>query len=66
MASDAVGLSVLRILAAPVLALTFVVFAALSPYRAPRLAFLADALAEAVVSAYGAVVWGVPLLASWL
>jgi hypothetical protein len=60
------GLSVPRILVAPIPALTFVVFAALSPHRAPRLAFLAAAVAEAAVSASGAIVWGVPLLASWL
>jgi hypothetical protein len=59
------GLSVPRILVAPILALTFMVFAALSPHRAPRLAFLAAAVAEAAVSASGAIVWGVPLLASW-
>jgi hypothetical protein len=60
------GLSVPRILVAPIFALTFVVFAALSPHRAPRLAFLAAAVAEAAVSASGAIVWSVPLLASWL
>jgi hypothetical protein len=60
------GLSVLRILVSPILAITLALFAALSPYRVPRLAFLTAAAAEIGVSAYGAVVWGVPILASWL
>ena len=55
------GLSVLRILVAPLLALTFVVCAAFSPYRLPRLAFLAATLMEAAVSAYAGLVWFLPL-----
>jgi hypothetical protein len=58
------GLSVLRILVAPLLALTFLACAALSPYRFPRLAFLASAAIEAAASAYGGVVWFVPLLST--
>jgi hypothetical protein len=55
------GLSVLRILVAPLLALTFLVCTVLSPYRFPRLAFLAASVMEAAVSAYGGFVWFVPL-----
>jgi hypothetical protein len=54
--------SVLRILVAPLFAITFVVFAVFSPYRAPRVAFLAASAVEVVVSAYGAFVWVAPLL----
>lgn len=56
------GLSVLRILVAPLFALTFLVCAGLSPYRFPRLAFLAVTATEAAVSAYGGLVWFVPLV----
>jgi hypothetical protein len=55
------GLSVLRILVAPLFALTFLVCAVLSQYRVPRLAFLAATVVEAAVSAYGGFVWFVPL-----
>jgi len=55
---------VLRILVAPLLALIALVCAALSPYRFPRVAFLAVTIAEAAVSAYGGFVWFVPLLFS--
>ena len=55
------GLSVLRILVAPLLALTCLVCTVLSPYRFPRLAFLAVTVMEAAVSAYGGFVWFVPL-----
>jgi hypothetical protein len=55
------GLSVLRILLAPLLALTFLVCTVLSPHRFPRLAFLAVTIVEAAVSAYGGFVWFVPL-----
>ena len=55
------GLSVLRILAAPLLALTFLVCTILSPHRSPRFAFLAATLMEAAASAYGGWVWFVPL-----
>ena len=53
--------SVLRILVAPLLALTCFVCTVLSPYRLPRRALLAAAVAEAAVSAYGGLVWFVPL-----
>jgi len=56
-----VGFSVLRILVAPLLALTFLVCTFLSPYRSPRVAFLAASVMEAAVSAYGGSVWFVPL-----
>ena len=55
------ALSVLRILAAPLLALTFLVCAVFSPHRSPRLAFLGATAMEATVSAYGGAVWFVPL-----
>ena len=55
------GFSVLRILVAPLLALTFLVCTFLSPYRSPRVAFLAATVMEAAVSAYGGSVWFVPL-----
>jgi hypothetical protein len=56
------ALSVLRILIAPLLALTFLVSALLSPDRTSRLAFLAATVMEAAVSAYAGIVWFVPLL----
>lgn len=49
--------SVLRILVAPVLALTFLVCAFFSPHRSSRLAFFAATAMEAAVSAYGGFVW---------
>jgi hypothetical protein len=55
------GLSVLRILVAPLLALTFLVCTILSPHRPPRFAFLAATVMEVAVSAYGGFVWFVPL-----
>lgn len=55
------GLSVLRILLAPLLALTLFVCTVLSPYRVPRLAFLVATVMETAVSAYGGLVWFVPL-----
>ena len=55
------GFSVLRILVAPLLALTFLVCTVLSPHRSPRFAFLAATVMEAAVSAYGGFVWFVPL-----
>jgi hypothetical protein len=55
------AVSVLRILIAPLLALTFLVSTALSPYRIARLAFLAATVMEAAVTAYAVVVWFVPL-----
>jgi hypothetical protein len=54
------GLSVLRILVAPLLALTFLVCTILSPHRSPRVAFLAATLMEAAVSAYGGAVLATP------
>ena len=62
--SIAIGaaLSVLRILVAPLLALTCLVCTVLSPYRVPRLALLAVTAIEVVVSAYGGFVWFFPLL----
>jgi hypothetical protein len=56
------ALSVLRILVAPLLALTCLVCTVLSPYRVPRLALLAATAIEVVVSAYGGFVWFFPLL----
>jgi hypothetical protein len=54
--------SVLRILAAPLLALTFLVCAVFSPSRSSRFAFLAATAMEAAVSAYGGIVWFLPLV----
>jgi hypothetical protein len=56
------ALSVLRILVAPLLALTCLVCTVLSPYRVPRLALLAATAIEVAVSAYGGFVWFLPLL----
>lgn len=56
------GLSVLRILVAPLLALTGLVCTLLAPYRFPRLTLLAAATMEVAVSAYGGFTWFVPLL----
>jgi hypothetical protein len=53
---------VLRILVAPLLALTLLVCAVFSPYRFPRLALLAGTVMEVAVSAYGGLVWFVPLI----
>jgi hypothetical protein len=55
------GLAVLRILVAPLLALTFLVCTILSPYFSPRLALLAATGMEAAVTAYGGFIWFVPL-----
>jgi len=55
------GLSVLRILVAPLLALTFLVCSLFSPFRFPRLAFLAATGMEVAVSAYAGLVWFLPL-----
>ena len=51
------SLSVLRILASPLLALSFVLFGLLAPDRAPRLVFLAAAAMEVGVSACGWAIW---------
>jgi hypothetical protein len=56
------GLAVLRILVAPLLALTGVVCAVFSPYRFPRWAFLGATAVEAAVSAYAGFAWFMPLL----
>jgi hypothetical protein len=56
------GLSVLRLLVAPLLALTFLVCALFTPHRSPRFAFLAATAMEAVVTAYAGAVWFVPML----
>jgi len=56
--------SVLRILIAPLFALTFLVCAVFSPYRFPRLALLTGTVMEAAVSAYGGLIWFVPLFFS--
>ncbi len=55
------GLSVLRILVAPLLAFGLLVCTIFSPHRFPRLALLAATVVEAAVSAYGGVVWFIPL-----
>lgn len=55
------GLSVLRILVAPLLALGFLVCTIFSPHRLPRFALLAGTMVEAAVSVYGGFVWFVPL-----
>lgn len=51
------GLSLLRILVAPLLALGFLVCALLTPYRSPRLAFLAATAIEAALTACAGAVW---------
>ena len=55
------GFSVLRILIAPLLALTFLVCTIFSPYRSPRVTLLAATVMEGAVSTYGGAVWFVPL-----
>jgi hypothetical protein len=60
--ADLVALSVLRLLAAPILALAFLVGAALSAFRIPRLTFLAAVAMEGLVTGYIAIVWFVPML----
>lgn len=56
------GLAVLRILMAPLLALTFLVCALFSPVRFPRVALLTATVMELAVSAYGGTVWLVPMI----
>lgn len=51
------GYSMLGILISPALALGFLVCAAFSPHRFPRLAFFTAALMEVAVSTYGGAVW---------
>ena len=55
------AVSVLRILVAPLIAITFMVCGLLSPHRMPRLMLLGAAAAEALVACYGVIVWFVPL-----
>jgi hypothetical protein len=52
--------SVLRILVSPLLALTFVACAILSPHQGPRRGFFTAGAVEAAVSIYGWAVWIVP------
>jgi len=56
------GLSVLRILLAPVLAPAFLVFAVLSAHRSPRIALLVATVLEVAVGAYAGLVWFLPLV----
>lgn len=60
--ATAAAFAVLRILVAPLLALTFFVGVLFAPERRTRVAFFAATLMEATVSAYGGIVWFVPLL----
>jgi hypothetical protein len=53
---------VLRLLVAPLLALTFLVCTALSPYRFARVALAAASALETAVSAYAGWVWFIPLV----
>jgi len=55
-------LSVLRILVAPLFALSFFVCAVLSPYRSPRFVLLGASALEAAACAYAGFVWFVPLI----
>jgi len=56
------GLSVLRLLLAPLLAPSIAVCAAFAPERLPRLTLLAAAVLEALVCLYIGVVWFIPAL----
>lgn len=56
------GFAVLRILVAPLLALTFLVCALFSPDRFPRVALLTATVMEVAVSAYGGSIWLVPMI----
>lgn len=56
------GFAVLRILVAPLLALTFLVCTIFAPRGASRFAFVAATTMEAVVSVYGGMVWFAPLI----
>jgi hypothetical protein len=57
-----VAFSMLGILVAPLLAFVFLICAALSAYRIPRLTFLAATAMEGAVTGYMAIVWFSPLL----
>jgi len=54
--------SVLRILGAPLLLLTFLVCALFSPHRPARIALIITVFIEGAVSAYGGIVWFAPLV----
>jgi hypothetical protein len=56
------GLSALRLMVAPPIALMFLVCTVVSPYRFSRLAFLAATVMETGVSMYAAFLWFVPLV----
>jgi len=56
------GVAVLRMLVAPLLALTFLVCALFSPDRFPRVTLLTATVMEVAVSAYGGFVWLVPMI----
>ncbi|HXH40849.1 MAG TPA: hypothetical protein VNN08_19635, partial [Thermoanaerobaculia bacterium] len=51
------GLSMLRILVAPLFALAFLVCALVTPHRSPRLAFLSATAIESVVTACAGAFW---------
>jgi len=55
------GFSALRILVAPLLAMTLTVCTIFAPRGASRSALIAATAMEAVVSVYGGLVWGAPL-----
>jgi hypothetical protein len=55
------GFSVLRILLAPIFALTFLVCAVISPYRSARIVFFVATAMETLTSACGGLAWFVPL-----
>jgi hypothetical protein len=56
------AVSVLRILAAPLLTLAFLVCTILAPHRFSRLAFLAATVLDAAVSLFGGIIWFLPLI----
>jgi hypothetical protein len=56
------AMSVLRLLAAPLFALTFLVSALLSPYRGPRMLLFAACIIEGGVSVYYGLGWFAPAL----
>lgn len=60
-----VALSVLRILIAPLLALTFLVFALFTLDRSPRFVLLVATAMEAVVTAYAGAIWFVHVFLHW-
>lgn len=56
----AAAFSVLRILVAPLLALSFLLAAVLSPHRGPKLSLLAATAMEAGVTAFAVLIWFLP------